>query len=108
MKLLTKELEERFPPLCSTAEKEAEEIPIIVKFFNPCGAGTWFATEYDPNDKVFYGYANLGDDEMAECGLFSLYELESIKLPLNLRIERDLYLQEGLMLSEVIEKKGHI
>lgn len=89
MKLLTKDLEKRFKEIGS---QENEKDPIVIaKFFNPCGAGTWYATEYDPETKTFFGYVKLLEDEW---GYFSLEELENINLPLDLKIERDLYTKE--------------
>ena len=75
--------------------QENEKNPIvIVKFFNPTGAGTWWATEYNPKDKIFFGYASIFGDHNDEWGSFSLEELESYKGPFGLGIERDLYFQE--------------
>ena len=86
MKLLTKEIRKKLPAL---GETDNQTDPIaIVKFFNPTGIGTWWAVEFDPDSKIFFGKADLG---FAELGTFSLEELESYKGPLGLGIERDLY-----------------
>ena len=101
MQLLTKELEARFAKVGSQAEMED---PIaICKFFNPVGRGYWFATEYDPKEKIFYGYVSLFGDYNDEWGSFSLEELESIKGKFGLGIERDLHFEETPM-SEIIKK----
>jgi len=92
MKLLTKELEKRFAEVGS---QENEKDPIVIaKFFNPAGSGTWWATEYNPEDKTFFGYASIFGDENDEWGYFSLKELESFKSKFGLGIERDLYCGE--------------
>jgi len=92
MKLLTKELEKRFAKIGS---QEKEEDPIVVaKFFNAGGAGTWWATEYNPKEKIFFGYASIFGDHNDEWGLFSLAELESVKGFGGLGIERDLHCGE--------------
>ena len=93
MKLMTKQLEERFAKLGS---QENSKDPIVVaKFFNPCGIGTWYATEYDPENKIFFGYVSLFGDHNDEWGSFSLAELESVQTPpFGLGIERDLYVEE--------------
>ena len=92
MQLLTKELEARF---ASIGSQEGNTDPIVVaKFFNPTGAGTWYATEYIPEEKAFFGYASIFGDECDEWGNFSLEELESIKGFGGLGIERDLYCGE--------------
>jgi hypothetical protein len=99
--LLTKELEKRFAKVGS---QENEKDPIIIaKFFNPTGAGTWYATEYDPETRCFFGYVSIFGDWNDEWGTFSLDELQSFKGQLGLGIERDLYFQEKKA-SEVIKK----
>jgi hypothetical protein len=105
MKLLTKELLKQFPALYATQGKPPEEIRIIAKFFHPCTPCTWYATEYDPEERLFYGYADLGDPENAELGYFSLDEMQSVKI-MGLGIERDLYYGKHY-LSEVIHNHWH-
>ena len=89
MKLMTKEIERQIPKLYEQDGK-GEDAVVFVKFFNPCGAGTWFATEYDPEQRLFFGYAEIFPGE-GELGYFSLDELESVRGPLGLGIERDIY-----------------
>ena len=60
----------------------------VVRFFNPVGAATWLAAEMD-EDGILFGLADLGFG-CPELGSFSLHELQSIRLPLGLGIERDL------------------
>jgi hypothetical protein len=67
---------------------EPDAVP-VVKLFNPCGAATWLATELDEDGDTLFGLADLGFG-CPELGSFSLTELESIRLPLGLGIERDL------------------
>ena len=89
MKLLTKELEKRFEQIGS---QDGVKDPIVItKFFNPTGAGTWYATEYEPKEKIFYGYVSLFGDHCDEWGYFSLAELESIKGRFGLGVERNLH-----------------
>lgn len=90
MKLITKELENRFKEVGSQ-EHIADPI-VIAKFFSPVGSATWYAYEYDSDSHICFGYVKgLGGDEF---GYFSVDELESVKLPYGLRIERDLYARE--------------
>lgn len=87
--LLTKEITDRFAKIGSQ-EGVADPI-VIAKFFDPSGAGTWFATEYNPVDGMFFGYVTLfglGSPE-DEWGSFSLAELESVRGAMGLGIERD-------------------
>jgi len=101
MKLITKELEQLFPPLYATEEKDPKDIKIIAKFFTPWSNWKWYATEYDPQKRIFFGYVRGLENEL---GYFSLDELESIKGPFGLTIERDLYFGFNHTLAEAMEK----
>ena len=92
MELLTKELEKRFKEVGS--QENVKDPIVIAKYFNPCGAGTWWATEYDPERKVFFGYASIFGDHNDEWGTFALDELKDYKGPMGIGIERDLYCGE--------------
>ena len=92
MKLLTKQLEKRFAQV--GRQEDIKDPLVIAKFFNPAGAGTWYATEYDPDDRVFFGYASIFGGHNDEWGYFSLDELESYEGPFGIGIERDLYWTE--------------
>jgi len=63
---------------------------IVAKFFHPMSSWTWYATEYDPAERSFFG---LVDGLERELGYFSLDELESTRVR-GLGIERDLYWHE--------------
>lgn len=92
MKLINKTLEARFKKIGS---QETIKDPIVVaKFFNPTGAGTWYATEYDPKEKIFFGYVSIFGDWNDEWGYFSLEELENFNGAFGLGIERDLHCGE--------------
>ncbi len=86
MKLLTQAIRRRLPKLYTQEEKGSEAV-VIVKFFTPDSNWTWYATEFDGKD-TFFG---LVDGFEKELGYFSLSELESVKGPFGLGIERDLY-----------------
>ena len=110
MQLLTKELLKQFEKQGDTSEKSIDEITVIAKFFNPMGAGTWYLYEYNPEDRIFMGFANLGDPVMAELGSVSLDELESLKLPFGMGIERDRYFQPMPLrkVVDTVKAGGHI
>ncbi len=104
MKLLTKEIIAKLEktPLYSTENQAV--VPIIVKFFNPCGAGTWYAVEGTRNDTeegiedwLFFGLYELQEKEL---GYFRLSELQSVKLRFGLKIERDMYF-DGMILDKI-------
>lgn len=92
MKLMTKELEKtlkKYP--IGSQEGKMFEAEVIVKYFNPCGAGTWLITEgekQENGDWLLFGYCHIFE---WEWGYISLKELEEIKLPFGLTIERDIY-----------------
>ena len=102
MRLMTQHLEKRFAQVGS--QETVKDPVIIAKFFNPAGAGTWYATEYDPANKMFFGYVSIFDDWNDEWGYFSLQELEYYESPYHTGIERDLYWREKKV-SQVIAKK---
>lgn len=92
MQLMTKTLEKRFVKI---GRQENKKDPLVIaKFFNPAGAGTWYATEYDPKEKMFFGYVSIFGDWNDEWGYFSLDELIDYKGPYGIGIERDLYFEE--------------
>lgn len=102
MKLLTQELLKRFAQVGS--QEEAGDPLIIARFFNPTGAGTWYATEYNPATRTFFGYVSIFHDWNDEWGSFSLDELEEYRGPLGIGIERDHYFAEQPA-SQVIGKE---
>ena len=84
------------------SQEHVEDPVIIVKFFNPTGAGTWYATEYSPRNRMFFGYVSIYRDHCDEWGYFSLDELESYRGWGGLGIERDLHFGEKKF-SEVVK-----
>jgi len=87
--LLTKQLINQFPKRYETDGRPKDQIPIIAKFFTPWSNCTWYATEFCPIDQLFFGFCHLGFDDCAELGYFSLHDLQSLKGPFGLRVERD-------------------
>ena len=101
MKLMTKTLERRFAQVGS--QEEIKDPVIVAKYFNPKGAGTWYATEYDPSTRLFFGYVSIFGDWNDEWGSFLLDELEEFRGRFGLGIERDLHFPEQRA-SQVINK----
>lgn len=63
MKLMTKELEDKFAkyPLYSQ-EGKGFDAEVVVKYFNPYGRGTWLITEGEKQpdgDWLLFGYCNI-------------------------------------------------
>jgi hypothetical protein len=93
MILLTPDLRERL--LANGRHRGIDHVP-VVKLFNPLGVGTWLATELDKDGDTLVGLADLGEPEL---GSFSLSEMESLRLPFGLGIERDLLFEGVFPLS---------
>ena len=92
MKLLTKQIIQQLQKNpYGSHDGEGLNAPLIVKFFNPCGAGTWLITEGDElenGDWLLFGLCHITD---AEWGSVLLSELQEYKGPWGLGIERDMY-----------------
>jgi len=104
MKLLTCKLEKRFERIGSQDGKCLDAI-IIVKYFDPVGSWSWYATEYDPETSVFFGFV-IGD--FSEWGTFSLadfhvfnQQVKQNRKRLGLGIERDMYSEEKTLLEHL-------
>jgi hypothetical protein len=94
MKLITKDIRDRLvengraQALVKGTEDEPDFFP-VVKFFNPAGAATWLITEMDPDEpNILFGLCDLGMG-CPELGSVRLSELQSVRGPLGLGIERD-------------------
>ena len=77
MKLMTKEIEKKLLKTETGSTLGNMDAEVIVKYFNPCGAGTWLITEgekLEDGDWLLHGYCHI-----FECP------------PYRLRIERDLW-----------------
>ena len=94
MQLLTKQNLIDLPALYS--QENVANPKAIVKFFNPTGMATWYAFEYSKKERLFFGYAILHAG-CGEVGNFSLDELEALRLPMGLKIERDMHYTPELL-----------
>ncbi len=95
MMLLTKENRRTLPKLRST-EDQGDDAIVQVKFFDPCGSWTWYATEGEPildedGNEIDFQFFGLVDGFEKELGYFNLNELASVKNRFGLGIERDRY-----------------
>ena len=85
MKLLTQANLKALPAQGGTIGQGMDAVA-QVKFFTPDSNWTWYAVEYNPECKLFYG---LVDGFEKEVGYWGLEELEQARGPLGLKIERD-------------------
>ena len=90
MKLLTKELLKKLPPIGHSI-KTKEEPQAIVKWFTPDSNWTWYVAEYNPEDGMCWG---LVDGFEKEFGFFTIDEIQKLKGPLKLPIERDMWFEK--------------
>ena len=86
--LLTDELRQQLPPLYSN-EEIGMDAPALVKYFTPDSNWTWYASEFNGKE-TFFGLVSGFD---VELGYFSLSELDELRGPMGLPIERDLHFE---------------
>lgn len=85
MKLITLEILKRVPD----TSKDAGSDPMIhFKLFTPWSNWTWYIAQYDPQTGMMFGLC-IGHEK--EWGYVSLHELEEIRGPAGLKIERDIH-----------------
>ena len=98
MKLLPPEIREILPPLYAQDGKGGKAVA-YVKYFSPSAQWTWYALEGTPvldeseNEIIDFRFFGLVDGQEKELGYFMLGELEEVRGPMGLPIERDLYWQ---------------
>ena len=83
MKLLTKEL------IAKLTKAGYANMNPICKLFTPWGRATWLITGME--DGILYGFADIGMGCVEWGGIASLEEIEAIRGPFGLKIERDLH-----------------
>jgi len=96
MKLMTKAIEKKIPNLYGQSGKDAR---VYAKFFTPWTHWTWYATEYDPNDELFFGLVKGIEEEL---GYWRLSDLTGVSGPAGLKIERDRYWSDETTLNQVM------
>jgi hypothetical protein len=89
MSLINEKILKAFKKQGDTSRKEAKDIKIIAKFYNPVDKQVWYACEYDPDTMICFGFVSLFGDWNDKAGSFALWELEEIELPYNQKIMRD-------------------
>jgi hypothetical protein len=104
MKLLTQEMRKKLPPLYGQESKGGKAI-VHLKLFTPDGSWSWYITEGSPiqdesGTEVDFHFFGLVDGHEKELGYVALSELESVRGPMGLPIERDLHWRPK-MLEEI-------
>jgi len=95
MKLLPIEIREQLPPLYAQDGKGGKAIAYL-KLFTPSSSWTWYISEGEPvldeqSREVDFRFFGLVDGHEKELGYVLLSELEEVRGPMGLPIERDLY-----------------
>lgn len=91
MKLLTAAIIKKLEKSPLGSHDGDPNAPIIVKFFTPSSNWSWFVTEGNKlptGDWELYGMVHGFEKEV---GYFLLSELQAVKGPFGLQIERDMY-----------------
>lgn len=90
MKLFTTSIEKRLIKNfeINKGKEKTVDHKVVVKLFNPGGAGTWYLTEYDKDNDVAFGLCCIHDKEI---GYVSMKELRDFRGTFGLKIERDKY-----------------
>ena len=101
MKLLT---EAQRTKLLANGTRRGPDNKPVVKLFNPCGAGTWLLSEFDPEyqDECGFGLADLGFGT-PELGSICLLRLIEYRGPFGLGIDRDIHFTANYPLSIYVE-----
>jgi len=97
MRLLPEEIRRKLPPLYSQDGKGGKAIAYL-KLFTPDSSFTWWITEGSPikdesGAEVDFHLFGLVEGQCKELGYVSLKELEEVRGPMGLPIERDLHWQ---------------
>jgi hypothetical protein len=86
-KLLPAEILKKLPPLY--AQEKVKDPMVYVKFFTPMSDFTWYVTEYDPKQKLMFGYVARNDYTMSELGYTSFDEISKLSRGGMPMVERD-------------------
>ena len=104
MKLLTKEILKETSELLEDDGRDDHKRNVTAKFFDPSGSFTWYLLEIDKDSKdLCFGLVTSQYEPNGELGYFRISELESIKGPFGLGVERDINF-ETTTLDELKEK----
>src|SRR5690242_12059429 len=106
MKLITAEIEKQLlkSPFYST-EKEKKS-KVIVKFFTPWSNWTWYAVEGEKTENGDWEFFGLVEGHERELGYFTLSELQEVRGPFGLKIERDMFFENRYVDKENMRVVG--
>jgi len=85
---IPEDMADKIPALYST--EDSEDPVAVLRYFTPDSSFTWYLTEYDPEQRLAFGLV-IGHER--ELGYFSFTELEVLRGPRGLPVERDLHFE---------------
>tara|TARA_R100000458_G_C8145223_1_gene154868 strand:- start:226 stop:561 length:336 start_codon:yes stop_codon:yes gene_type:complete len=93
LKLITKEIERKAPPLYANENvTPIGDAVAVAKFFDPSGRYTFYMTEYDSDDRMGFGWiVSPLEPSFDELGYVDMSVLEGFRGTFGLGIERDRY-----------------
>ena len=96
MQLITKEIQKKL---------NAKGNKPVLKLFTPWGGATWLISEIDTDGDTMFGLCDLGLG-FVELGSVSLKELQNLRGPMGLKVERDMYFSTDETLEQWAEKSA--
>lgn len=90
------------PPLGSTRDENPLKIMVYMKFF--LGGWMWFIAEYDPKDRIFWGYVISPLCSAGEWKSISFDELIEFNPSKNPDVDRDLHFEPKPFFAALLEE----
>lgn len=76
----------------------------VVKWFTPWGGATWLICSIDPEEpRLAFGLCDLGLG-FPEIGDVWIPEIEALRGPAGLRVERDMFFEPSMTLTEYADQ----
>ena len=113
MKLITRPIREALlrNGAISAAGEDTSQIKPVLKLFTPWAGATWLISEMDPeNHDLLHGLCDLGLG-FPELGSVALSELQALRGPAGLKVERDRFFEPAMTLiayADAASTTGHI
>lgn len=77
MQLITDD--EQFPKLYATEEVKIDDKVLRARFYELNSGWEWYLTEYDPNEKIAFGFVKGFENEWGYFSLLEMQQISSIK-----------------------------
>ena len=113
MKLITRPIREALlrNGRLSAAGEDTSQVKPVLKLFTPWAGATWLISECDPEEETrLFGLCDLGQG-FPELGYVDLGELQALRGPAGLKVERDRFFEPDMTLfayADAATAAGHI